>query len=642
MTEPKHNILIVEDEALTAKDLHCYLGGLGYSMLPTASSCAEAVDVVGLHHPDLVLMDIHLDGPSDGIEAAAVIGLNYNIPVVFMTAFVDADTVERAKQVGPYGYLLKPVRHDELRVVVELAMHKHRVESQLRQRERWFSTTLQSIADAVITVDCRGTVTFMNSVAEFMTGVTAKSAEGKPISDVLHLLPVQNGPSPTALSIDNPLERALRELRVVDMPEARLKNLANGEERLISDSAAPVIANGQLLGAVMVFHDVTESRRLHDQLVISDRMVSVGMLAAGVAHEINNPLTVAVANVDSLSASMIRADGLARNGETSGLLKDAQEALRRIRDIVRDLKLLSRSEQPQPTSVDLKNVLESSLRMASHQIRHRAQIHTDYQPAPRVWAAESRLSQVFLNILLNAADAIPEGHAQTNLISIELCGSDDGEAVVKISDSGTGMSRTTLERLFTPFFTTKPVGTGTGLGLSICQRIVTGFGGTIQIASEVGRGTTVRVGLPGSDRRVELPPPQVTMRATGAGLSRGTILIVDDDEMVGRVVERMLSLDHKTQLATSGKQALSWIQAGARYDVILCDVMMPEMTGIDLYRLLCEFFPEQSKRMIFMTGGCFTERASHFLENCKVPALEKPVDLAALRTAVATQLLGTH
>jgi PAS domain S-box-containing protein len=638
MPDSKHNILIVEDEALTAKDLQCYLGGLGYSVLPTASSCAEAVKVVGLHHPDLVLMDIHLDGPSDGIEAAAMIGLRFNIPVVFMTAFVDVDTVERAKQVGPYGYLLKPVRHEELRVVVELAMHKHRVESQLRQRERWFSTTLQSIADAVITVDPEGTVTFMNTAAEFMTGVTANAASGKPISDVLHLLPVDNrGPAGSVRRIDNPLERALHERRVIDMPEARLKNLTNGEERLISDSAAPVIAEGQLLGAVMVFHDVTEAKRLNEQLVISDRMVSVGMLAAGVAHEINNPLTVAVATVESVSKILARADRGA-SSQATDLLNDANEALRRIRDIVRDLKLLSRSEQPRYTSVDLKHVLESSLRMANHQIRHRAQLRTDFQAAPRVWASESRLSQVFLNILLNAADAIPEGHAQTNLISVELCASDDGEAVVKIADSGTGMSRATIERLFTPFFTTKAPGAGTGLGLSICQRIVTGFGGTIQIASETGRGTTVRVGLPESS---QYESPRRVTPVAGTALKRGRILIIDDDLSVGRVVERLLSSDHDTQLANSGKQALSVIEEGGSFDVILCDVMMPEMTGIDLYRLLSEFYPEQSRGMIFMTGGCFTERTSAFFDSCTVPALEKPIDLQALRAAVAAKLLDT-
>ncbi|MCA9675797.1 MAG: PAS domain S-box protein, partial [Myxococcales bacterium] len=271
----------------------------------------------------------------------------------------------------------------------------------------------------------------------------------------------------------------------------------------------PVRRGGEVVGAVLLSRDVTERKETEAQLIAADRMAAVGALSAGVAHEINNPLAAVVAGLDlalrhladpaSHSMSTIRAE-----------VRDARAAAWRIRDIVRDLRVFSRAEDEERGPVELREVLESTLRMARNEIRHRARLHTDYQPVPPVIATESRLGQVFLNLVINAAQALPEGHADAHEIRVATRLDDDGRVVVEIADTGSGMTAETIDRMFTPFFTTKPAGQGTGLGLAICQRIVTGLGGEITVTSEVGKGSVFRVHLPAAEAPA---PPAVAARS---------------------------------------------------------------------------------------------------------------------------------
>jgi len=378
-----------------------------------------------------------------------------------------------------------------------------------------------------------------------------------------------------------------------------------------------------------------ERRRMQEQLMISDRMVSMGTLAAGVAHEINNPLACVMANLD------LALKELAERGEREGLagelsevldeLGDAREAVERIRHIVRDLKIFSRSEEDRTGPVDVERVMESTLRMASNEIRHRARLVTSYAKTAAVEASESRLGQVFLNLVINAAQAIDEGRAEDNEIRIKTSRVRD-RVVVEIADTGAGMSPEVLSRLFTPFFTTKPIGVGTGLGLSICHRIITGFGGSIEVASEPGKGTVFRIMLRPSrggleEVRAEAAPEPRAQR-------RGRVLVVDDEPMVATAVQRTLHREHDVVAVGSATEALARIGAGERFDVILCDLMMPQMTGMDLHDELRRVAPEQVARMIFLTGGAFTAGARAFLDQTPNLCLEKPFDTRQLRALI--------
>ena len=254
--------------------------------------------------------------------------------------------------------------------------------------------------------------------------------------------------------------------------------------------------------AVVVFlRDITEARRLEKQLQFTDRMASVGTLAAGVAHEINNPLTYVLANLDLIEEELHnRAEALGEGlGELRGLINEAREGAFRVRSIVRELRVFARPDDQKVVAVNLQQIIESVSKMAMNEIRHRARFITEFADTPGVHANPNHLSQVFLNLLVNAAHAIPMGDVDNNEVRVRLGTDASGMALVEVSDTGQGIGFDILDRIFDPFFTTKDPGVGTGLGLSICHSLITASGGKILVDSIVDQGTTFRVLLPPSE-----------------------------------------------------------------------------------------------------------------------------------------------
>jgi len=378
-------------------------------------------------------------------------------------------------------------------------------------------------------------------------------------------------------------------------------------------------------------------KKMQEQLLISDRMASVGTLAAGVAHEINNPLAAIVANLElmarDLSAVASRLNLTDRLHDVFDELSDARESADRLRQIVRDLKLFSRAtDEEHRGAVDVQRVLESSLRMAWNEIRHRAQLIKEYSQVPPVEANESRLGQVFLNLIINAAQAIREGDAEHNQIRVLTRQDSGGCIVTEIRDTGTGIAPENLKRIFDAFFTTKPVGIGTGLGLSICHRIVSGLGGRLEVESELGKGSCFRVVLPPAKnpaRQPEQPSLPAPVRTR-----RGRVLVVDDEPMIATAIGRTLSFEHEVVVSADAADALERILSGERFDVLLCDLMMPQMTGMDLHAALAESVPDQAERMVFLSGGAFTSAARAFLDEVPNQRLEKPFDTRQLSALV--------
>jgi signal transduction histidine kinase len=392
-------------------------------------------------------------------------------------------------------------------------------------------------------------------------------------------------------------------------------------------------------------------RTIQEQLVISDRMVSVGTLAAGVAHEINNPLAVVLGSLQVIAKDVQQLSrGLETLQEETGpastarlarlqstaasvadALRDADEAGERVRTIVRDLRVFSRSEGEVREPVDVHGVLESSLRMARNEIRHRANVVRRFGDVPRVYGNEGRLGQVFLNLIVNAAQAIPEGNTDQNTITITTRRLDDMVAV-EIADTGAGIAPEALPLIFDVFFTTKEIGVGTGLGLAICHRIVTAMNGRIEAESRLGAGTTFRVVLPRArtGRTLGVPILPSPLDAAPPPLS---VLAVEDEPMVGRTLQRLLT-PHRVTVVTRAREALARIIAGEHFDVILCDVMMPELTGMDFHAQLGEARPDLADQIIFLSGGAFTPRAREFFAKIPNPRLDKPIDAARLRSLV--------
>ncbi len=386
---------------------------------------------------------------------------------------------------------------------------------------------------------------------------------------------------------------------------------------------------------VVLANDITERRALFTRMAVADRMLSVGTLAAGVAHEINNPLAYISANLQILASELpkiLYGEGTPRfaHDELESVLADAQEGAHRVSAIVRDMRTLARPEDSAIGAVDVINVLTSSIKMTHNEIRHRARIVQAYAEVPNVMANASRLGQVFLNLLVNAAHAIEDGHVEANEVGVRVS-ADETRVYIEISDTGSGIPASVLPRIFDPFFTTKPAGVGVGLGLSICDRIIESFGGSITVTSRLGFGSTFRVALPIAKQ----PLREAVLEPLPPAQPRSRILMIDDEAAVGRAIRLLLAPDHEVVNVTRALEGLAKLESGEAFDLILCDVMMPEMSGIELYGELKARFPAYTQRVVFMTGGAFTSQARQALEELGVPRLEKPFTEGALRQAIA-------
>jgi PAS domain S-box-containing protein len=516
----------------------------------------------------------------------------------------------------------------------------------LRESEERYRRIVETANEGIWTIDSDAKITFVNHRLAEMLGYRAAEMVGKPFVDFIS----DSAREPATLRIERSRQGISEET------EVRLERNDGSELWVLLRTSSIRDADGRHIGTLAMMTDRTRHReaeeslrKMQSQLMVSDRMASVGTLAAGVAHEINNPLAAVIANLDYVSdslARMVAGDPASRREgggdawileEVKSPLDDAREAAERVRFIVRDLKIFSRSPSEEPRrTVEVKAIMESSLRMAWNEIRHRARLVKSYGEVPGVKANEARLGQVFLNLVVNAAQAMPEGRAENNEIHVTTR-FDGARAIIEVSDTGAGIPPGIIDRIFDAFFTTKAVGVGTGLGLAICHRIVTDMGGELTVESVVGKGTTFRVSLPvaAETKEYEAVAPVHSVSDT---IRRGRILVVDDEEIVVRSVKRILSKEHDVVALVSAAEALALCAGGEKFDLILCDLMMPDMTGMDLYHELSRVAPEQADRMIFVTGGAFTEKARHFLSETPKEHLEKPFLSANLRAIVQRYL----
>ncbi|OJH33867.1 ATP-binding protein [Cystobacter ferrugineus] len=385
---------------------------------------------------------------------------------------------------------------------------------------------------------------------------------------------------------------------------------------------------------VTLFPDVTERKLMQARLQLADRMASVGTLAAGVAHEINNPLAYVLANLGYANGELSRQ--LARGAPgvlqpVSTALGEALHGAERVQTIVGDLKTFSReSTSEQFHAVNVRKVLDSTLNLAAAEIRHRAKLVKNYgEDVPPIHGNESRLGQVFLNLLVNAVQSLPsDGDAEQHEIRVTTRLDASGQVAVEIADTGAGIAPELMGRIFDPFFTTKPPGVGTGLGLSICHNLITAMGGELHVFSDLGRGTTFQVRMPSS--REPIVPALLEPVPEYSGGPRGRVLVIDDEPLLCSALERILRPHHDVVFTTLAAEVLPRLEAGERFDLILCDLMMPRMNGMDFHAALHRLRPELTGRVIFLTGGAFTPQAKAFLERVPNRRVEKPFNARTL------------
>jgi signal transduction histidine kinase len=408
-----------------------------------------------------------------------------------------------------------------------------------------------------------------------------------------------------------------------------------GASDYLSKPVDPDILGTRLLIAERAISEAArragERRDMESRLAFADRMASVGTLAAGVAHELNNPLMYVLSNLHLTREEIDARQEPAWLERVKQQLDEAIDGAVRMQHIVRDLKTFSRADDEQRGNVDVSRVLESSINICWNEIRHQATLERDFSETPPVDANESRLGQVFLNLLINATQAMPERKVSANRITARTYTDAAGWAVIEIADNGTGIAPDRLTRVFEPFFTTKNISEGTGLGLSICRNIIRDAGGTIDVQSELGRGSTFLVRLPASTRA---HAPQTTQAPPIAAASvRANVLVVDDEPLVGRSIRRALR-EHQVEVFSSGEEAIERLCSDEPFDVVFCDLMMPEVSGMEVYGRVSARRPEIASRFVFMTGGAFTPEAREFLDENPLVCLEKPFELRQIRDLV--------
>jgi PAS domain S-box-containing protein len=605
----RRSVLLLIEDAAARDELTAVLAQLGHAVAD-ASDGARDVDIVIL---------TETTGFEDTVD-----GLG--LPVLFVASELSEDVLRASTAHGSAGVVLRPLAPRELHAAIETAVYRARGDKKAAIRERWYQTTLRSIGDAVITADEESAITFINPTAQALTGWSEAEALGQPLDSVFC---VENDEQPEASASGEPGAPLLR-LRRRDATSCTIEH-----------NAAPIVeGNGALHGVVVVFRDITEKRRIEQRLALSGRMTSIGTLAAGIAHELNNPLAFVTSNLDFVIGELATMKDAPTAAPDPIVVEDSLSALREAADgaaraaqIVKDMKVFIRGEADPKISVDVNRALSFAARLTNSEVRHVGELEMNLEDVPPTLADEGKLVQVFVNLLTNAAQAIDAKKEERKIrVSTTLEGD---RVVVRIADTGRGIAPEHLGRVFEPFFTTKPVGQGLGLGLSISHTIVSAFGGTITLDSEPGRGTSVMVSLPVGDERRRSSASQDVA-------AQPRVLVVDDEALIGTAVRRILvKQGFDVMVENDSKKAFESIVRGERFDVVVCDLMMPGFSGVDFYEGLAKTAPAMQSRVLLMTGNAFTPRARELFESTKNVRLEKPFLPADLVSAV-TEVLRRH
>jgi PAS domain S-box-containing protein len=493
-------ILILEDDRVVARDIQMQLMRIGHEVLGMAVRGEDAVALALKMRPDLVLMDIRLGGEIDGVEAANQIRRQCQSPVVFLTAYSDDDTLRRASQAEPFGYLLKPFEDSQLRTVIEMALYKHVAERKLRDSERRYATTLSSIGDAVIATDRLARVTFMNPVAVSLTGWSQDEALGLPVSETFHIVNEE-----TREAVEDPAARALRDGITVEPANHTVLIAKNGREFPIADCGSPIIDDrGNITGAVLVFRDMTRRNQIDEELREAQlalarvgRLTAMGELTASIAHEINQPLTAIVAN----AAACLQWLTAGRSNEDKA--RQAAQAIvndgRRAGEVIASIRALARNARPALAEFDLNGAIREVLALLRGELRrHEIAVETILSPdVGPAWGDGIQLRQVVLNLIMNSIEAIRSTDHPPRLIKITTSREPSSHIGVSIADTGAGLESIGFERIFEPFFTTKPE--GLGIGLSICRSIIEAHGGRLWAAENSPCGCVFCFTVPASE-----------------------------------------------------------------------------------------------------------------------------------------------
>ena len=589
-------ILIVEDEGLVADNLAANLSAGGYKVVGIAESSERALEVVPQLMPELILMDIRIKGSMDGIATAAKLREHFDIPIIYLTAHTDHETVDRAKTTGAFGYLTKPVYPMNLSITIEMAIHKHRADRAMRNQRSWMATVLSTMADAMAVIDTDRKIQFLNGPAEALTGWTNEQCRDVDIATVLQLRDAV-----TDADVDEVLTPPYKPQPPCELPRDLVACKRSGRTFPIEGALAPSVDEGRVVGAVITFRDATSRKARDNEIRHLDKMHAVGRLAAGIAHDFNNLLFVILGYSDELSSTL--SDDHALHA-----LSEIQKAGKSAASLTQQLLKFSRKQSIEQQDVDLNAVIRDTeelfRRVGGPSVTWRFKLDRELGV---MQADPGQLKQVLMNLVSNARDAMGgSGRITIETTNVDVpridAPLDEAEQFISLSvtDTGAGMSSETAEHLFEPFFTTKQPGDGTGLGLSIVHTIVTDHGGTINVDSKPGDGSTFTLFFPRT--AAAAVRPALPTSNTSAASDAVTLLLVEDQANVrGLLREYLLSAGYMVLEAADGEAAVRIANDySGQIDVLITDVLMPGLNGLEVARKLSIERPEL--RIIFVSG----------------------------------------
>ncbi|HSV95645.1 MAG TPA: response regulator [Spirochaetota bacterium] len=620
MNEP--GILIVEDEMIVALDIQSSLERIGYRNVRVASDGAQALETVGEEAPDLILMDILLKGSdadaTDGVSIAMMVKERRDIPIIYITAHADDATLQRAKLTQPYGYILKPFNERELRTTIEMALYKHRMETELRRSEERYRRFFEEDLTGDFITDGNGTIVTCNPAFARIFGF---SSTDETIGTGFPLL------FPSVTDWEGFI-RSIRENRMLVYHERELCR-TDGSPVYIVANATGIFDGGDLVEIRGYIFDETHRKRLEQQFLQAQKMEAVGRLAGGIAHDFNNLLTVINGYSEFILSQVPAGNPFIRE------IEEINRAGERAAHLTRQLLAFSRKQVMRPRVVDLNTIvtnIESMLRrLIGEHIELKSRLGED------LWKIEvdpGQIEQVIMNLTVNARDAMPGGG--NLLIETANCAVPfappgcppemrQGDYVrLAISDTGHGFDNETRSHIFEPFFTTKAPGEGTGLGLPTVYGIIAQSDGHIDVHSEPGKGSVFTIFLPRAEK--EKTEPAKTLRTT-AGEARGgteTVLVVEDEDVVRSLICHVLQLHGYTVLAArNGTDALSIHEHhGGNIELAVVDLVMPGLSGTALAERLRQAVPHI--KVLFISG--YTDQTIHDLiaDEKNAAFLQKP------------------
>lgn len=619
LTEQKKQILVVEDEGLIAADIRRQLERLGYAVPAIASSGEEALRAARSTPLDLVLMDIHLKGEVDGIATARALKQELQLPVIYITAHADQETVDRATITEPLGYILKPVTDGDLRSAVQIALYKHEMERRLRTSEAWLATTLRSVGEGIVATDTNGEIVFMNPVAERLTGWSGADAHGRQLMQVVELFDEPNS-RPAKNPIFDLMDGERRQYTLI---------ATSGISTHVEVECLENRSTDDLLGSIVAVRDIRVRKEMESRLMQSQRMEAIAGMAGGLAHDFNNHLTVILGHAADLCERL--------DGERAEDARAIQQAAAKAAALTGQLLTLSRRDFSRPEVVNVNEVIRELEPAMTHILGPAAKVFLEFNnPTGFIRGDRNLIKQVLLNLTLNARAAIAtDGEFRIECGAMEVEGNSAGTQPHRpgpyvrlcVSDNGKAMDPAALSRIFEPCFSVRREEFGAGMGLSIAHSVVTQCGGTITASSGPGKGSHFEIMLPCVGTFVE-----------SSEVTTPTILLVEDEDSVRRFIHKFLEREGYQLLeARSAEEAANLAEVFIHpIDLLITDVIMPGMTGPELATRLAAQRGEL--RSLFISGYRHDTLEHQGMLDRRLNLLTKPFPASELLKRVRASL----